>query len=424
MFHAVANKKAVPFLPEAPINHNDETTQSSSQFLSFVCKPELAQGNDNTDRDVMDAQIHLRWAKRQHAKPHIRYVNNKNNKNDKNDKNDNNNNNNNNNNNSNNNKTNNHLCKPSGEVVVAVAASRDSKAKTDTTQTLISLFKGLQQNKCPSQLNLESFGDNNNHTCWLPKDCFVEIARLPQLNSLTIINCPHWRRLIVKALSQRKAPLRSLHLASCALSKTDFKLLVGQLTGNPFLRNSLEDLSICESFATTDVAWESNDVLASLQRLPSLRKLTLVQSGLNQKTMEAIVPLLRKDSPLRHLTMHGYAWDNHTSQMLGGALEHSRLESLSLGFVDRSFAVADLVQVLKTHNCCLNDVELASIELEPMKGVDELSYWCKLNKWGRATTRRVDLPKSCFVALMTKQRFDVELSYGLLREVPHMCRLY
>ena len=171
-----------------------------------------------------------------------------------------------------------------------------------------------------------------------------------------------------------------------------------------------------------DVTWESNDVLrVALKRLPFLRKLTLVHSRLDQGTMNAIVPLLSKDSPLRHLTIHGYAWDNKTSQMLGAALEHSRLASLNLGFVDPSFSVADLVHMLQTKNCCLSDVDLASIELEPVKGMDELSYWCKLNKYGRATTRRVDLTKSDFVDLLTKGRCDVELSYGLLREVPHMC---
>ena len=390
------NPNNTRFQKEKPINHDDD---GDDAVFAIDCPP-LTQ--EETVSEAQELHHHmLSLVQNQNTKSlHIRYE-----------------------------KNDNHLARPRTNDAVVVVVADGASRETNSKHLPLALVQGLQQNTSLSQLHLESFGDNNNHSCCASlNDSFLEITRMPQLDSLALTHCPNWRRLLVKALSQRKAPLRNLHLASCALSKTDLKLLVGQLTGNPFLRNSLEELSICDvsttTATTTEVALDDtiNDVLASLQRLPSLRKLTLVHSGLNQKTVEAIVPLLRKDSPLRHLTMHGYAWDNHTSQMLGAALEHSRLESLSLGFVDRSFAVADLVQVLKTHNCCLNDVELASIELEPMKGVDELSYWCKLNKWGRATTRRVDLPKSCFVALMTKQRFDVELSYGLLREVPHMCR--
>ena len=280
------------------------------------------------------------------------------------------------------------------------------------------IVEDLKRNATVSHLHLECV---DGRASGLLNDCFMALTKLPQLTHLTLTHCPHWGTRIVKALALRKSPLRSLHIDNCAMSKIDIRLLMGQISGNPHLRNSLEELSICD-FPSMDVTWESNDVLrVALKRLPFLRKLTLVHSRLDQGTMNAIVPLLSKDSPLRHLTIHGYAWDNKTSQMLGAALEHSRLASLNLGFVDPSFSVADLVHMLQTKNCCLSDVDLASIELEPVKGMDELSYWCKLNKYGRATTRRVDLTKSDFVDLLTKGRCDVELSYGLLREVPHMC---
>jgi hypothetical protein len=209
-----------------------------------------------------------------------------------------------------------------------------------------------------------------------------------------------------------------------------------------FLELPLPTYTICWTYSRKANA----SLFAYLGRHPGLQQITVLFGQIAEGFAQELVGFVKEVNTVRRFVIkmkHSY-YDSSTGFMTSPAKEFFALnEEESIRLAEAfgsnkcisileapcavSFSVArKWLDVVENHNFVLEEVELCSLEMmarafleDVSRVLDQVDYYCALNKAGRAKLRWDTILLEVYVDVLSKA--PENLVYGLLRDDPNKC---
>lgn len=269
------------------------------------------------------------------------------------------------------------------------------------------LSKGVAANSTLVEIRIEMPGSDR-----MCDDTLVKILGNTSVRRFSFVNVENCGLALVEGLENREVGIEQFAAFGCGLNCFEIKKVVASLVKSS--ATVLTDLWISQYLTEAQL---QDDALNGLSRLQNLRTLQFYHNGMRECHVRSLLGALAQN-PLESLSFGGDAkWSEAAVGMLAKSLETARLEKLSLGYISSTFAWDRLVAPLQRSNCWLQEVSFVSSSQMKSQALQQVEYLCELNKAGRAAGRNC---KERLVDSLTETSDVVSLSFGLLRDMPHI----